>query len=247
MFLQELKENNQRVFVDSTPEFAPPLEKVIDFSEVDAILISNYTCMLALPFITEGTGFKGIVYATEPTVQIGRFFMEELVEYIEQSPRDTVAKHWKEMLHILPSPLSESVKPKSWKHIYSMAAVNSSLANIQLVGYDQKLDIFGALTATPISSGYCLGSSNWLIASDHEKIAYVSGSSTLTTHPRPMEQTALKNANMLILTGLAQMPTANPDTMLGELCMIVGKISSSNVIQNFSMSKCTFFHTSTTF
>ena len=39
-----------------------------------------------------------------------------------------------------------------------------------------------------------------------------------------MEQTTLKHANLLILTGLAQMPTANPDTMLGELCMTVGKI-----------------------
>lgn len=28
--------------------------------------------MMALPFITEGTGFKGRVYATEPTLQIGR-------------------------------------------------------------------------------------------------------------------------------------------------------------------------------
>lgn len=179
--------------------------------------------MLALPFITEGTGFKGIIYATEPTLQIGRFFMEELVEYIEQAPRDTMAKHWKEMLHVLPSPLADAVKPKSWKHIYSLAAVNSALSNIQLVGYDEKLDIYGALAVTPISSGYCLGSSNWLISSDHEKVAYVSGSSTLTTHPRPMDQTTLKNTNFLILTGLAQMPTANPDTMLGDLCMNVGK------------------------
>jgi integrator complex subunit 9 len=45
-------------------------------------------------------------------------------------------------------------------------------------------DVFGALTVTPVSSGYCLGSSNWLIASPFEKVAYVSGSSTLTTHPK---------------------------------------------------------------
>lgn len=48
--------------MDSVPEFSPPLEKIIDFSEIDAILISNYTCMLALPFITEGTGFKGTYF-----------------------------------------------------------------------------------------------------------------------------------------------------------------------------------------
>ncbi|KAK0079575.1 hypothetical protein PV325_001050 [Microctonus aethiopoides] len=217
----ELKECCGRVFVDSVPEFFPPLDKIIDFSEIDAILISNYTCMLALPFVTEGTGFKGIVYATEPTLQIGRFFMEELVQFIEQTPRTSLAKYWKEMLHVLPSPLADALKPKSWKQLYSISSVNSALANIQLVGYDQKLDIYGALTVTPISSGYCLGSSNWLISCDHEKVAFVSGSSTLTTHPRPMEQTTLKQANVLILTGLTQTPTANPDTMLGELCMTV--------------------------
>lgn len=97
--------------------------------------------MLALPFVTEGTGFKGVIYATEPTLQIGRFFMEELVEFIEQTPRATLAKHWKELLHILPSPLADALKPKSWRHIYSLSAINSALSNIQLVGYDQKLVI----------------------------------------------------------------------------------------------------------
>lgn len=71
-YLQELKECCGRVFVDSIPEFCPPLDKVVDFSQLDVILISNYTCMMALPFITEDTGFKGQVYATEPTLQIGR-------------------------------------------------------------------------------------------------------------------------------------------------------------------------------
>jgi len=83
--------------------------------------------------------FEGIIYATEPTLQIGRFFMEELVEFIEQTPKTTMAKHWKEMLHMLPPPLSDVVKPKSLRHIYSMSAINSALSNIQMVGYDQKL------------------------------------------------------------------------------------------------------------
>lgn len=46
--------------------------QLIDLSTVDVILISNYHCMMALPYITEHTGFTGTVYATEPTVQIGR-------------------------------------------------------------------------------------------------------------------------------------------------------------------------------
>lgn len=65
--------------------------------------------------------------------------MEELVEFIEQTPKATLAKHWKEMLHVLPSPLADVIKPKSWRQIYSISAINSALSHIQLVGYDQKL------------------------------------------------------------------------------------------------------------
>lgn len=79
----------------------------------------------------------------------------------------------------------------------------------------------------PVSSGFCLGSSNWIISSNHEKIAYVSGSSTLTTHPRPMDQAALRNVDVLIMTGLTQTPTLNPDSMLGMLCMVVGKYNTT--------------------
>lgn len=60
------------MFVDSAPEFCPPLSKIVDYADVDVILISNYMSMLALPFITEGTGFEGVIYATEPTLQIGK-------------------------------------------------------------------------------------------------------------------------------------------------------------------------------
>ncbi|MGH0143643.1 UNVERIFIED_CONTAM: hypothetical protein FKN15_008789 [Acipenser sinensis] len=79
-------------------------------------------------------------------------------------------------------------------------------------------ELFGAVQITPLSSGYSLGSSNWIIQSHYEKVSYVSGSSLLTTHPQPMDQSSLKNSDVLILTGLTQIPTANPDGMLGEFC-----------------------------
>lgn len=212
----ELKECCNRLFIDSAPEFCTPLDKIVDFSEVDIILISNYMNMMALPYITEGTGFSGTVYATEPTLQIGRFFLEELVEYIETTPKANVATGWKEILNLLPAPLNEAFKPKSWKHIFSIEDVQNSLARVKIAGYDEKLDIFGALTVSPVSSGFCLGSSNWVISSGHEKVSYISGSSTLTTHPRPINQTALKNSDVVIITGLTQAPHVNPDSMLGK-------------------------------
>ena len=45
---------------------------LVDMSEIDIILISNHHCMMALPYITEYTNFRGVVYTTEPTLHIGR-------------------------------------------------------------------------------------------------------------------------------------------------------------------------------
>ncbi|KAJ8356645.1 hypothetical protein SKAU_G00194390 [Synaphobranchus kaupii] len=217
---KELKECAGRVFVDSLPEFCLPQRELLDLSTIDVILISNYHCMMALPYITEHTGFTGTVYATEPTLQIGRLLMEELVNFMERVPKAQSATCWKnkDIQRLLPGPLKEVVDVWTWKKCYSMQAVNSALSKVQLVGYSQKVELFGAVQVTPLSSGYSLGSSNWIIQSHYEKVSYLSGSSLLTTHPQPMDQSSLKNSDVLILTGLTQIPTANPDGMLGEFC-----------------------------
>jgi integrator complex subunit 9 len=220
----ELKKAGSHVFIDSSPEFQPPLEKIIDFSEIDVILISNYMNMMALPYITEKTNFKGVVYATEPTLQLARLFMEELVEYMETSPKAIHAHHWKEFseLHNLNN-LSLELNPHKWKKLFDIDDVQRALSRVQIAGFDQKIDIFGALEVCPVSSGYCLGSANWVLSTGLEKICYISGSSTLTTQAKPINQNALKNADVIIMSGLTQAPHINPDAILGDLCMNVGK------------------------
>ena len=89
------------------------------------------------------------------------------------------------------------------------------------MGYSERQDLFGLLTVSPSSSGYCLGSSNWIISSSSEKVAYVSGTSTLTTHPRPLDTAPLRNADCLIMTSLTQTPLNNPDPMIGQFCNAV--------------------------
>ena len=54
-----------------------------------------------------------------------------------------------------------------------------------------------------------------------EKIAYVSGTSTLTTHPSGLDQAPLRNTDCLIMTALTQTPTQNPDPMIVEFCKTV--------------------------
>lgn len=70
---------------------------------------------------------------------IFRLFLEELVDFVEQSPKPNVAKYWKEILHLLPPPLCNSFKPHTWKQLYSLAQVHSSLTRVQMISYDQKI------------------------------------------------------------------------------------------------------------
>ena len=113
--MQELKEapHQNRVFVDSMPEFAAPSAGLVDFSEIDAILIGSYNTMLALPFITEDekSGFKGMIFVTEPTLHFGRLFMEETIEYLERSSKTISAARWKDIAKSLPPPLCDAQTP----------------------------------------------------------------------------------------------------------------------------------------
>lgn len=55
-----------------------------------------------------------------------------------------------------------------------------------------------------------------------------------------MDQAALRNVDVLIMTGLTQTPTLNPDSMLGMLCMVVGKVYS-NILTNNTITGFVFF------
>ena len=78
---------NSYLLIDSTQLFGVPTEIAIDISEIDVILVSNSGSILALPFFTENPSFNGIVYATEPVINIGKFFMEELVDFVQSVPK----------------------------------------------------------------------------------------------------------------------------------------------------------------
>ena len=75
----------------------------------------------------------------------------------------------------------------------------------------------------PVSSGYSIGSCNWVIESAHEKIVYISNSSTLTTHPRQISTSPLKNADLLILTSLSQTPHLSPNSKINDFCHFTEK------------------------
>lgn len=220
--LQGLKVCDGGVFVDGVPEFSVPDTNMLDMSEVDVVLLSNYHCMLALPYVTQCLGFRGLILCTEPTMHIGRLYMEELVDYVEKIPKLNRASYWKDPSNFkhLTSGLQEAVSSAlSWRQCYSASAVHESIHQVQVVAFDESKEVFGGLKVTAVSSGYCIGSCNWIIQSDCKKIVYLSASSTLTTHPKPMDQHPLKMSDLVVLSCLTQTPLSNPDSMIGDFCI----------------------------
>ncbi|VDI17077.1 integrator complex subunit 9 [Mytilus galloprovincialis] len=121
--------------------------------------------------------------------------------------------------HLLPPFLKEAVHPFAWKKCYTKHDIQSCVARVQTVGFNEKRNLYGALTISSCSSGYAIGSCNWVITSEYEKVCYVSGTSTLTTHPKPVDQASLRNSDVLILSCLTQTPSNNPDAMIGDFCV----------------------------
>ncbi|CAB4490562.1 unnamed protein product [Rhizophagus irregularis] len=172
-------------FLVETPEFSS-----IDWNIIDFIFITNYNHMLALPYITEYTNFKGKIYATEPTVLFGRQMMKELVHFFDWN----VARS-----------------------LYSIADIQSCIDKVRPVRFGEHLNLY-ELEVTAYSSGYCLGSANWMIDCGGEKISIVSSSSTVQNiHPLPFDETVLNNADVIILSDLRDKDGARFETILIEI------------------------------
>lgn len=219
----EVKECHSGVHcVDSTPEFALFDTEAIDVSQIDVVLISNYLNMFGLPYLTERLGFTGVVYVTEPTFHFGRIMMEEVIKLIERTPRPRLGNLWKKIYQQvnLSIPRSHVMNrdPNTWLTIFTSKELNSCLSKLKIVNFSQSIDVFGLFEVSAHSSGFCIGSCNWTLKSDHEKIVYMSQTSLLTTHPKPFESQPLQDADVMLLNNLTPSPLVNPDTMLGDFC-----------------------------
>jgi hypothetical protein len=69
------------------------------------------------------------VYATEPSVLLGRIFMEEMAEFLDRSPKPRKSARWKTVLRHLPPPLGDlKVGVAGIFHGYHFLRVLSSVA-----------------------------------------------------------------------------------------------------------------------
>jgi integrator complex subunit 9 len=192
-----------------------------DISQIGVVLISNAMNILGLPYLTSDPRFKGKIYATEPTVQIGRKYMEELVAYVKRGERTELQTHEKRN-HQQTKFIDEQQRllwekyENAWKMPYTNDDILKCIQRITPLSYSQSVSIYGAFSVTAISSGYNLGSANWMVQTEFEKIVYISTSSTATArHPEALAFRDLKGADVCILADINrhERPLQGPQTM----------------------------------
>ena len=65
--------------------------------------------------------------------------MEELVHYLERTPKTQRSSRWKQVLQSLPPPLNAALRPSDWRKVYSMKSINAALAKVRMVGFNEKI------------------------------------------------------------------------------------------------------------
>ncbi|PKY58128.1 hypothetical protein RhiirA4_479777, partial [Rhizophagus irregularis] len=80
--------------------------------------------------------------------------------------------------------------------------IQSCIDKVRPVRFGEHLNLY-ELEVTAYSSGYCLGSANWMIDCGGEKISIVSSSSMVQNiHPLPFDETVFSNADVLTFLSL---------------------------------------------
>ena len=211
----------------------PPVEG-IDLGGADALLISDTGSFLALPFMTEYSGFQGTVLATAAALSFGRLAMLELValcEAVRELPLDAASAADGAAPACVDAPSGApppAIAVELWDLVsrsklpYSRADVEQSLARVHGLSYGERapISLRGAdaggstLHATPLPSGAAIGACNWVIEGPSEKLLYVSASDpegqVLATLPLTTTAPALRDADALLLSNVRPLPRRAP-------------------------------------
>ena len=152
--------------------------ETIMWDAVDAILISSYTSILALPLITQYSRFRGRIFATLPTIQFGRLAIQELIDYITES--NTII---------------------GGKPLYHQVDIQESISKIEPIYFHDPKVLSNRLIISAVSSGGRLGGCNWVIQADQFKMTYLTDLNR-TPHPyiKDMDMDALREANHVLIS-----------------------------------------------
>jgi hypothetical protein len=196
----------------------------IDLSTVDIVLISNHITIMGLPYVTEYSSFKGKVYSTLPTATLGQLCMLDVAAGsqpavapsapVDDSDLAFSSRPTKKMKET--GGVSAPFRDSRLRFPYTEHDVNNCVEKIITLSFNQCVQLpHTNITISPISSGFAVGSSNWIISSPSLQLAYVSHSSVASRHPLPFNLEGLQHSDVVMFAHVAFPPSVPTPTQPG--------------------------------
>ncbi|KAI8375979.1 beta-lactamase-like protein [Radiomyces spectabilis] len=142
--------------------------------------------------------------------------MEEMVAYHQTSVSvvdPSSSLHFSQLGN-----LASTLPTEGWRSLYTKKDIVTCIEKIQAVRYEESLSLFSTLRLVAYSSGYCLGSANWLLETGFKKVAFLSSTSTVANrHPAPLDPAIIESADVIILSDLKKSSTVKEKTYEQEM------------------------------
>lgn len=208
------KKLNGHVLADGEPWYKAAGLELVDVGLLDAVIISNPSSMLGLPFLTKHPDFCGKVFATKATAEIGRMMMEELVSmHADFIQGHGTVKNGQKPPWLHPSVLSslpENMRGTSldrcfsnranWQPLYSKDDIKNCFDHVQKMSFGEEINFNGVFKISPSSSGMGIGASNWIISGAIHRVGYVAASLAMKNHAMPLDIAPLEGCHALIIS-----------------------------------------------
>lgn len=180
---------NGRWVIKGEPQHELPQIEGLELGSVDAVLVSSADAMLALPFLTEYSHFRGTVYATSATVQLGRHLMLELVTLPALAKERLPTGMRAPAAAAAPAPPPPEVASALWELSarsrlpYTSNDVEKCLERIVTVSFGEVLKLSESIDAVPFPcASHAPAHSGQLhllivldIRTDHKTLAHICG------------------------------------------------------------------------
>ncbi|CDS43416.1 integrator complex subunit 9 [Echinococcus multilocularis] len=172
----------------------------IEWAMIDAVLISNSHSLIMLPYITGIQNFRGKVLTTGPVLRLGKILIDDLFAVAENLSSAALESVQKRLVSLSGEYLCNSLPDsRRWLLRYTKDQAANALSKVQTLAYHEYVDLFGLIKVKCVSAGYEIGSSNWVIKTDTEKLVYISRSSLYSSFAMPMDFSEFSELDVLII------------------------------------------------
>ncbi|BFI25527.1 integrator complex subunit 9 [Marchantia polymorpha subsp. ruderalis] len=134
--------------------------------------------------------------------------MEELVtlhsEFVQLYGRTAEAElpPWLENVPLQEGQAGGKRGGEHWHRLYSTADIRACMGRVHGLRYEEIANINGFLKIKPSSSGFGIGSCNWVIKGTHRSLTYISTSILSPNHATPLDLLALGSCEVLLLSNV---------------------------------------------